>query len=107
MGAWVSGKACGGRDGPSPGVACMQAQLHPAFPRPPGMARTQTATLGGGCFWCVEAALSQLKGVSSVVSGYAGGGMPRPSYDQVCTGTTGHAEVVQATFDPDVVSYRN
>lgn len=66
----------------------------------------ETATLGGGCFWCVEAALTDLKGVQSVVSGYAGGDLANPSYRQVCTGTTGHAEVVQVTFDPALIDYR-
>lgn len=67
---------------------------------------TELATLGGGCFWCIEAALKQLKGVTKVVSGYAGGTMADPGYEAVCTGTTGHAEVVQATFDPAVIPYR-
>jgi peptide-methionine (S)-S-oxide reductase len=66
----------------------------------------EKATLGGGCFWCVEAALRELKGVQQVVSGYAGGHLPDPTYEQVCSGSTGHAEVVQATFDPAVVPYR-
>lgn len=65
----------------------------------------QRATLGGGCFWCLEAVFLDLKGVRRVVSGYAGGHVPRPSYEQVCTGTTGHAEVVQVTFDPAELSY--
>lgn len=65
----------------------------------------QTAVLGGGCFWCLEAVFQQLAGVESVVSGYAGGSVPNPTYKQVCTGTTGHAEVVQVTFDPGVVAY--
>jgi peptide-methionine (S)-S-oxide reductase len=65
-----------------------------------------TATLGGGCFWCLEAVYDQLNGVEKVVSGYAGGNVPNPSYRQVCTGTTGHAEVVQITFDPQVISFR-
>lgn len=64
------------------------------------------ATLGGGCFWCLEAVYDQLEGVIEVVSGYAGGTAPSPSYRQVCAGTTGHAEVVQITFDPQIVSYR-
>ena len=64
------------------------------------------ATLGGGCFWCLEAVLSELRGVENVVSGYSGGNMSDPSYQKVCTGTTGHAEVVQITFDPDVISFR-
>jgi peptide-methionine (S)-S-oxide reductase len=65
----------------------------------------ETATLGGGCFWCLEAAYGQLKGVESVMSGYAGGTVADPTYEQVCTGTTGHAEVVQVRFDPGIVSY--
>jgi peptide-methionine (S)-S-oxide reductase len=66
----------------------------------------ETATLGGGCFWCLEAAFQDLKGVQSVVSGYAGGSVPNPTYRQVCTGTTGHAEVTQVTFDNGVIDYR-
>lgn len=65
----------------------------------------ETATLGGGCFWCLEAALRQLQGVESVISGYAGGSIERPSYRQVCEGETGHAEVVQINFDPEVIDY--
>lgn len=68
---------------------------------------TETATLAGGCFWCLEAVYDQLKGVTSVVSGYAGGSVPNPSYEAVCSGRTGHAEVVQIEFDPAVVSYQN
>jgi peptide-methionine (S)-S-oxide reductase len=64
------------------------------------------ATLGGGCFWCLEAVYEPLRGVKKVESGYAGGQAPNPTYRQVCTGTTGHAEVVQVTFDPAVISYR-
>jgi peptide-methionine (S)-S-oxide reductase len=66
----------------------------------------ETATLGGGCFWCIEAAVQQLRGVSKVVSGYAGGASPAPTYGDVCGGDTGHAEVVQVTFDPAVLPYR-
>jgi peptide-methionine (S)-S-oxide reductase len=66
----------------------------------------EVATLGGGCFWCLEAVYLELRGVEKVVSGYAGGAVPNPSYEQVCTGMTGHAEVVQITFDPQVVTYR-
>ena len=66
----------------------------------------EQATLAGGCFWCLEAVYENLKGVEKVVSGYAGGQKPNPTYQQVCSGTTGHAEVVQVTFDPNVVSYR-
>ena len=65
------------------------------------------ATLAGGCFWCLEAVYERLRGVSQVVSGYAGGDAPNPSYQQVCAGETGHAEVVQISFDPRIVSYRD
>ena len=65
----------------------------------------EVTTLGGGCFWCLEAVYDQLKGVTDVVSGYAGGHVPSPTYKQVCTGTTGHAEVVQITFDNEIISF--
>jgi peptide-methionine (S)-S-oxide reductase len=67
----------------------------------------ELATLGGGCFWCLEAVYKELRGVERVVSGYAGGWVVNPTYRQVCEGTTGHAEVVQLTFDPAEVSYRD
>ena len=67
----------------------------------------QTATLAGGCFWCLEAVFDEVKGVHAVESGYAGGQMDNPSYREVCNGNTGHAEVVQVHFDPNVVSYRD
>ena len=67
---------------------------------------TESETLAGGCFWCLEAVFEQLKGVDKVVSGYAGGERAHPTYEQVCTGATGHAEVVQVTFDPAIISYR-
>jgi peptide-methionine (S)-S-oxide reductase len=70
-----------------------------------GRRQLQVATLGGGCFWCLEAVYELVKGVESVVSGYAGGHVANPSYEQVCMGTTGHAEVTQVTFDPEVVSF--
>lgn len=63
------------------------------------------ATIGGGCFWCTEAVFQELKGVRSVISGYAGGHVENPTYRQVCQKTTGHAEVIQITYDPDVISY--
>ena len=69
--------------------------------------KTELATLGGGCFWCLEAVFQDLKGVERVVSGYAGGTSPNPSYEDVCTGRTGHAEVVQVTFDPSILSFRD
>lgn len=65
----------------------------------------ETATLGGGCFWCVEAIYQDVIGVHKVVSGYAGGAMENPTYQEVCSGTTGHAEVVQIVFDPTVISF--
>lgn len=65
----------------------------------------EIATLGGGCFWCVEAIFQQQPGVTKVVSGYAGGEEENPTYQSICSGTTGHAEVIQITFDPKVVSY--
>jgi len=67
---------------------------------------TQTTTLGGGCFWCLEAVYDQIEGVLDVVSGYAGGHVPNPDYQSVCTGRTGHAEVVQVRFDPEVISFK-
>ena len=72
-----------------------------------GSSRTEVATLGGGCFWCLEAVYQELRGVEKVESGYSGGDVPNPTYRQVCSETTGHAEVVQVTFDPDEVSYKD
>ena len=69
--------------------------------------QTEVATVGAGCFWCVDTLFRELRGVTSVVSGYAGGTRANPSYEQVCTGATGHAEVVQITFDPQQVSYHD
>lgn len=65
----------------------------------------QQVTFGGGCFWCVESCFNMLKGVESAVSGYSGGFTQNPTYEEVCTGNTGHAEVVQITYDPDIISY--
>ena len=67
---------------------------------------TETATFAGGCFWCMEAVFQPLRGVQKVVSGYIGGRMPNPSYEAVCSGMTGHAEAIQLSFDPAVISYR-
>ena len=66
----------------------------------------EAATLGGGCFWCLEAVFTELRGVEKVESGYSGGMMTNPTYQQVCSGTTGHAEVVRVTFDPQVISFK-
>jgi peptide-methionine (S)-S-oxide reductase len=68
-------------------------------------AAAQIATFGGGCFWCAEAVFQRIPGVKSVISGFAGGTVENPSYEQVCTGATGHAEVIQIVFDPAVISY--
>jgi len=77
---------------------------HPG-PAPTATPKYELATFGGGCFWCTEAVFLQMNGVEQVVSGYAGGHVADPTYQQVCTGTTGHAEVIQITFDPKVISY--
>lgn len=66
----------------------------------------EIATLGGGCFWCLEAVFQQVHGVAHVESGYCGGQVPNPTYEEVCKGTTGHAEVVRIVFDPSIISYR-
>jgi len=68
--------------------------------------KQQMTTLGGGCFWCLEAVYDEIKGVTDVVSGYSGGEVTGPSYEEVCTGQTGHAEVVQVTFYPKIISYQ-
>ena len=78
-------------------AASLQAQPEPM--------KTEKATLGGGCFWCVEAVYESLPGVLSVTSGYAGGPTENPTYEQICTGQTGHAEVVQIEYDPTKISY--
>ena len=71
------------------------------------MYQTEVATLGGGCFWCLEAAFSQLRGVEKVEPGYSGGSISDPSYEEVCSGMTSHAEVVQITFDPGIISFKD
>jgi peptide-methionine (S)-S-oxide reductase len=71
------------------------------------MTRIETATLAGGCFWCLEAVFQLVKGVEKVVSGYSGGQAENPSYQEVCNGTTGHAEVVQISFDPEIISFED
>lgn len=69
------------------------------------MKAIEKALLGGGCFWCIEAVYNRVRGVESAISGYAGGARQNPSYEQVCSGATGHAEVVEITFNPEVISY--
>ncbi|WP_100644431.1 peptide-methionine (S)-S-oxide reductase MsrA [Alteromonas facilis] len=71
------------------------------------MSNLNKATFAGGCFWCLESAFNQIKGVEIAYSGYAGGSVENPTYEQVCEGNTGHAEVIQVTFDEDVISYRS
>ena len=68
--------------------------------------KLEVATLGGGCFWCLEAAFEEINGVVKVESGYSGGTTQAPNYQQVCTGTTGHAEAVQVIFDPEIISFK-
>ena len=80
-------------------VSAMESNAQPKGPV------TETATLGSGCFWCTEAVYLELRGVKSVVSGYSGGKVKNPTYREVCSGLTGHAECIQVTFDPSVVSY--
>ena len=88
---------------PQPDAAAQDPHSAPASAEPGK--KLETATFGEGCFWCTEAVFQRLKGVQSVVSGYSGGQVAHPTYEQVCTGTTGHAESVQITFDPKQISY--
>jgi peptide-methionine (S)-S-oxide reductase len=83
-----------------------EQMLQEQLPVTPPLQGKEIATLAGGCFWCLEAVYDELNGVEDVASGYSGGKMPNPSYEMVCTGTTGHAEVVQITFDPKVISFK-
>ena len=83
------------------------APTNPDNAMPATSTAVETAVLGGGCFWCLEAVFDELIGVRSVESGYAGGANPNPSYEDVCSGDTGHAEVVRLTFDPAVLSFRD
>jgi len=80
--------------------------MSPEQSQMPSSNSKQVATLAGGCFWCLEAVFGELKGIDKVVSGYSGGTVANPSYNEVLTGTTGHAEAVQLTFDPRVISFR-
>jgi methionine-S-sulfoxide reductase len=85
-------------------TSCGQRQLNQKQIQPVNIAASDTITLGGGCFWCIEAVFERMKGVSLVESGYAGGKLPKPSYEQVCTGRTGYTEVVQLVFDTTKVN---
>ena len=91
---WASGQSLPSSVGPAAGDS------YPAAGK-----NLETATLGGGCFWCVEAVYQRVDGVTAVLSGYAGGDIPNPTYEAVCTGRTGHSEVCQVTFDPEVISF--
>ncbi len=88
-----------------PLAAALGAVLTVTLQADPEPMKTETATLGGGCFWCVEAVYERLPGIISVVSGYAGGQTENPTYEEIGTGKTGHAEVVQITYDPAKISY--
>jgi len=95
---------------PQPAATSPAAAPNPAMPTPadhpsPAPANREIATFGGGCFWCTEAVLERIDGVFDVTSGYAGGDVDNPTYEQVCSGRTGHAEVVQVTFDPAKIAY--
>jgi methionine-S-sulfoxide reductase len=85
-------------------ASAVEGAAKPAADRDARDAKLEKVTFGSGCFWCTEAFFSELKGVKSAVSGYSGGRVPNPTYEQVCTGATGHAEVVQVTYDPRVIS---
>ncbi|MBI3924220.1 MAG: peptide-methionine (S)-S-oxide reductase MsrA [Armatimonadetes bacterium] len=98
---WIGALLLAGCAGPPE-----SAETAPPTPSLPA-GKLETATLGAGCFWCVEAVFKELKGVGSVTSGYSGGKQAHPSYEEVCTGRTGHAEVIQVQFDPGMLSYRD
>ena len=87
-----------------PGIIALLLLAHLAHAESESM-KTHTVTLGGGCFWCVEAVYERMPGIISVISGYAGGQTENPTYEDVCTGKTGHAEVVQIGYDPEKISY--
>jgi peptide-methionine (S)-S-oxide reductase len=86
-------------------ILCVAQFMDAAPDANTGPQKLETATFGGGCFWCAEAVFQRIPGVKSVTSGFAGGTTANPSYEDVCTGTTGHAEVIQLKFDPSVISY--
>lgn len=108
----VSLGACSQTNGPDPDPAATMPPSNPtpsstpaAVPGPESTAREEFATFGAGCYWCVEAVLEKLDGVEAVTAGFMGGAVANPSYEQVCAGTTGHAEVVHVRFDPTRISY--
>lgn len=95
---WLVGLACALR-------ATLGLAAEPPMPQQPPVPAQAVATFAGGCFWCMEPPFEKLPGVRSVTSGYTGGTMPNPTYEQVCSGTTGHAEAVQVTYDPAAIGY--
>src|SRR5688572_13669530 len=101
--------ACGERSQPKEVPSFMASQEKPPAdaPAPQDKPKIETATLGGGCFWCVEAVFQELKGVTAVESGYSGGKTENPTYKDICTGTTGHAEVCQIKFDTSVLTFKD
>jgi len=101
------GNPSDGAAGGTPADQTGNKSMNDNLPRTPAQAPPgkELATLAAGCFWCVEAVFLDLKGVEKVVSGYSGGFVDKPSYDEVCSGTTGHAEVIQVTFDPKAISF--
>ena len=103
--ALILGYACEGKDGSADVTIARAKRTNTGSDTMFG--QLETATLGAGCFWCVEAVYQDLKGVHKVASGYSGGSVENPTYKQVCTGETGHAEVVQVTFDPEVISFED
>ena len=86
-------------------MSLLATSANAADPAPSG--KTESAIIGGGCFWCVEAQYKMLKGVNKVISGYAGGAVDNPTYKQVCNGDTGHAEVIEIQYDPSIISYKD
>jgi peptide-methionine (S)-S-oxide reductase len=89
-------------------LVAMSTAIASAFAADPAPnAKTETAIIGGGCFWCVEAQYKMLKGVKKAISGYANGTVDNPTYKQVCEGTTGHAEVVEITYDPSIITFKD
>ena len=98
--------ACGEKPGPKEAAVPMTPPQESKTPAP-ASGKVETATLGAGCFWCVEAVFQEVKGVISVESGYAGGEKANPTYEEICTGSTGHAEVCQIKFDPEVLTFKS
>jgi peptide-methionine (S)-S-oxide reductase len=105
MGSWMMFSACGQTD-PTNTAEDTKEITQEKIPAMSNKNDLDTATFGAGCYWCVEAIFQQLKGVDTVVSGFTGGEVKNPSYEAVCNGTTGHAEVIQITYDPKIISFK-